>query len=135
MKQIIAKILAKEIGLKKEEVEKLIEIPLSSEMGDYAFPCFALASKFKKNPNLIAQDIEKKITKLPSGIKEVKVLGAYINFFVDNVRIAENLILEILKKKENFGKPEIKENKKIMVEFSQPNTHKAFHVGHIRGTS
>src|SRR3989344_3216604 len=22
-----------------------------------------------------------------------------------------------------------------MVEFSQPNTHKAFHVGHIRGTS
>ena len=63
------------INLKKEEIENLIEIPPSSEIGDYAFPCFSLAKKLhrsvypklrsegaKKNPHEIALKIKEKIS-------------------------------------------------------------------------
>jgi len=45
------------------------------------------------------------------------------------------LIEEVNKEKDKFGKTDLLKKEKIMIEFSQANTHKAFHVGHIRGTS
>jgi len=138
MKEIIAKIIkkildGKKVHLTEDEILNLIEIPPSSEMGDYSFPCFFLASRLKQNPNQIADGIKDKIQL--KEFEEIKVAGAYINFFLDKSKFAKETILEIIKKKTNFGKPAKKENKKIVIEFSQPNTHKAFHVGHIRGTS
>jgi arginyl-tRNA synthetase len=138
MKKLIVESLKKilrekNINLKDEEILNLIEIPPSIEMGDYSFPCFSLASKLKQNPNQIALDIKKKIGK--NYFKDVQVMGGYVNFFIDREKFTKNLVLEILKKKSNFGKSEKSEKEKIVIEFSQPNTHKAFHVGHIRGTS
>ena len=51
MKKIISELLQKalkkeNVKISNEEIEKFIEIPPSIEMGDYAFPCFFLASKF-----------------------------------------------------------------------------------------
>ncbi|MEK6760508.1 MAG: arginine--tRNA ligase [Nanoarchaeota archaeon] len=138
MKEFIAKLIkkildGKKVHLTEEEILKLIEIPPSAEMGDYSFPCFSLASKLKQNPNHIAVEIK---NKLPAkDFEEIRVVGAYVNFFIDKNKFSKDIVSEILKKKNNFGKPIRKENKKIVVEFSQPNTHKAFHVGHIRGTS
>ncbi len=46
----------------------------------------------------------------------------------------ETTIKTILQEKENYGKKHL--NKEIiMIEYSQANTHKAFHIGHVRGTS
>ena len=139
MKEVIAKAIkkildGKKIHLTENEISKLIEIPPSPEMGDYSFPCFFLASRLRQNPNQIAVEIRNKIAS-EKDFQETKVAGAYVNFFADKAKFAKETISEILKKKANFGKPNKKENKKIVVEFSQPNTHKAFHVGHIRGTS
>ena len=44
-KEKILKILKKETKLK----EINLEVPPNPEMGDYAFPCFQLSKKFKKN--------------------------------------------------------------------------------------
>ena len=139
-KELIIKILKKAISelgvkLKDEEISKVIEIPPNNELGDFAFPCFSLASKLKEAPHEIALEIREKISLIPEEFEDVEVLGPYINFFLNKKNLAENVLSKILSQKENYGKPEIKEKKKIMVEFSQPNTHKAFHVGHIRGTS
>lgn len=138
MKKSIAEILnkaLKKIGanLNEEEILGFVEIPPSSEMGDFAFPCFSLAKILKKNPNQIAVDLKKEIGK-NSNFEKIKVSGSYINFFVDKTDFSKKILNEILKNKKNFGKTQTK-SKKVMVEFSQPNTHKAFHVGHIRGTS
>ncbi len=132
MKEAIATLLKKEVLLKKSEIKKLIETPPSPEMGDYAFPCFSLSKQFKKNPNQIAEELKNKI-KFPRQIEKIEVSGAYLNFFVNRKIFAKNLVNQILKQKNNFGKKKF--NLKRMVEFSQPNTHKSFHVGHIRGTS
>ena len=49
--------------LSKEKLTDLVEIPKDSKLGDYAFPCFPLASKLKKSPVQIAQELAKAISK------------------------------------------------------------------------
>ncbi len=139
MKEQIIKLLKqalkeKDVELKEEEIEKFLEIPPALEMGDYAFPCFFLAEKLKQEPRQIALEVREKIGTSPLDFEDIQTKGAYINFFVDKKELARQVIKDILKQKETFGKRK-KTNKKIMIEFSQANTHKAFHVGHIRGTS
>ncbi len=132
MKQKIINLLSKEVKLKKQELEKLIETPANEDFGDYAFPCFTLTSFFKRDPSQIAQDLSNKIEKkLPREIEKIEVSGAYINFFVNKKILAKQTVKKALDK--NYGKGNYRAN--VMVEFSQANTHKAFHLGHIRGTS
>lgn len=128
MKEIISSLLAKELKLTEGEIEKLIEVPPNPELGDYSFPCFSLASKLKKNPAEIARDLSFKL-KPGKEVEKIHSSGPYLNFFISKRYLAE----KSLKIDENFGKSNQKS--KIMIEFSQANTHKAFHVGHIRGTS
>ena len=81
-KGAIARLLAKETGLLEGEIDSLLEIPPSPELGDFAFPCFILAKSLKKAPNIIAQELAKKL-KPKAPISEIKAVGAYLNFFVD----------------------------------------------------
>ncbi|MEK6906131.1 MAG: arginine--tRNA ligase [Nanoarchaeota archaeon] len=140
MKEEVVKLLKKileqkGVKLDSKEIEGYIEVPPSAEMGDYAFPCFFLAGKLKDNPAKIAAELRKEIKIIPKGFSEIKVAGPYVNFYTDKNSFAEKTISDILIKKNNFGKNSLGKNIKTMIEFSQPNTHKAFHVGHIRGTS
>src|SRR3989304_4464440 len=142
MKDVISRILKDALNklnvkIKEDEIYKFIEIPPSVEIGDYAFPCFSLSKKIGEGPHQIALMIREKIAgNFPEEqFDDIQTLGPYVNFFVNRKSFAINLLQEILSKKEKFGKPYLNEKSKSMVEFSQPNTHKAFHVGHIRGTS
>lgn len=129
MKKIIIKELQKHVKLKEQEIENLIEIPPSSELGDYAFPCFILAKKEKKNPTIIAEELAGKI-KATKEISQIKVVGAYLNFFINKKILAESVIKELLKEKKSIQKKE-----KIVVEFLSPNTNKPLHIGHLRNMS
>lgn len=126
-KQLIS-VLKKETGLK----EIKLELPPSSELGDYAFPCFELSKIKKKSPLLIAQELSTSIKK-PIFISKLTANGPYLNFFLDTNLFANTVLKKIMKEKEDYGKSIHKSL--VMVEFSQANTHKAFHVGHIRGTA
>jgi len=129
---LIVNALKKEgVILKEEEVEKLIEIPPSQEMGDYAFPCFFLVSKLKQSPDKIALNIKGKIENSPNELENIQTKGPYINFFVDRKKIALNLIREIKSLKDEYGKS-ISTGKNTMVEFPSPNTNKPLHLGHLR---
>lgn len=131
MKEVISAL--KVTGLNEKNIEELIERPKDSSHGDYAFPCFILAKLMKKSPVHIAQDLVHKINK--KGFEKVEAIGPYINFFLDSKKVAHDLLAKIAKEKKNYGSNSEGKGKKFMMEFSQPNTHKAFHVGHIRGTS
>ena len=126
-KEEIIKFLKKETNL--ENIE--LEIPPSPEMGDYAFPCFVLAKEWKKNPSDIAQEINKKF-KSSELIKETKVIGPYLNFFVNKNKIAEDTIKNILKQKEKFGSSNIGRKKKILLEHTSINPNASPHVGRAR---
>ncbi|MEM4248533.1 MAG: arginine--tRNA ligase, partial [Candidatus Nanoarchaeia archaeon] len=132
-KTLIVEIIASATKLPPHEIASILEIPKVTELGDFALPCFSLAARMKKDPKLIAKDIAAhiKFTK-DSAIKEVKVVGAYVNFFLNKTNLAGIVLQEVYKEKANFGAG-LKKTEKVMVEgFGQPNTHKAMHVGHLR---
>jgi arginyl-tRNA synthetase len=136
MKDVIAEILLKAIkkegvSLKKEEIEKFIEIPPSHEMGDYAFPCFFLSSRLKDLPNKIALRIRENINDYPKDFEDIQTSGPYINFFLDRRTMALNLIKEIKAAGESYGRLN-PTNQNTMVEFPSPNTNKPLHLGHLR---
>lgn len=132
MKEIIINLLKKEgIHLKNEEIEKLLETPPSSELGDYAFPCFVLSKIEKKSPDKIAEYYANNI-KLPKSIEKIQAKGPYLNFFLKRKEIAKNLIEDIQKEKKLFGKNNLGTKNKTLVEFPSPNTNKPLHLGHLR---
>lgn len=132
-KEIIAeKLEGKEIGLSKDEIYQLIEIPPQENMGDYSFPCFQLAKTLRKNPAQIATELVSTLDL--EDFAEVKNVGPYINFFLDRKKFENQVINTIIEKKENFGKSDMGKGKTAIVEFSSVNIAKPFHIGHIRST-
>ena len=129
-KHEIAKILEKKIGLNIEKIESLLEIPPDLEMGDFAFPCFTLSKKLKKSPINIAEEILQKVKPTKTIIK-IEAKGPYLNFFINKTDFNSKIIESVLKQLDRYGTGK-KKKEKIMIEYSQPNTHKAFHVGHLR---
>ena len=125
----IEKLIADSTGIKNPE----IEIPPNDNLGDYAFPCFELSKKLHKSPNQIAIELESKIKK-PSFVKQIKVEGPYLNFFIDYNSISKQIINDIFKEKNNFGKQNIGKNKTIVIDFSSPNIAKPLNIGHLRST-
>ncbi len=118
----------------ENKVDFVIEHPTEESHGDYATNvAMALAGVLKESPLKIAQDIAKKIN-LPDLVEKIDVVApGFINFKIKTDYYVSELE-NILEQKEDYGKFELAEKKKIMIEFGQPNTHKAFTVGHIKGT-
>jgi len=61
-----------------------------------------------------------------------KAIGPFINFTFSKTKLAEGAIREILNENIKYGLNKIGKNKKVMIEFSNANTHKEYHVGHLR---
>ncbi|KIL06792.1 UNVERIFIED_ORG: arginine--tRNA ligase [Clostridium botulinum] len=132
-KNKIAQLIKQHVDLDIDAIEKLIEIPPKSEMGDYAFPCFQLSKVMRKAPNMIAETLKDAINK--EGFERIENLGPYLNFFVDKGVFAENTINKILKDGDSYGESNIGEGKTVCVEYSSPNIAKPFHVGHLFTTA
>jgi arginyl-tRNA synthetase len=80
----------------------------------------------------IAEQVKAQVGALP-GIGRVEALKGYLNLYFDNAKYAARVVDTVLGQKDRFGSGPATEQR-LMVEFSHPNTHKAFHVGHLRGT-
>ena len=132
-KEVVNTISNMEKSLDKEEIERLIEIPPSYDMGDYAFPCFKLAKTFRKAPNLIAKELAEKMGN-NEYFEKIECAGPYLNFFINKNKLAETVLKEILDKKDTYGAKDVGKWRNIIVEFSSPNIAKPFHIGHIRTT-
>lgn len=133
-KEIIAKKLeGLDIGLSYDEIYDLIEIPPQDDMGDYSFPCFSLAKIKRQNPAQIASDLKEEIGELET-FEKVETLNAYVNFYSDKAFIQNQVLNEVLKEKEDYGKKQIGTGKTVTIDFSAPNIAKPFHIGHIRST-
>jgi len=137
IKKEIVKLLKGVDFLKDENIEETLETPPQPEFGDLASKIsFLLPKKLKKSPFDIADEIIKKI-KIPNDslINKVEAKGGYINFFFNYPKITKIILKTILKEKDSYGYSGIGKKKTIMVEFAHPNTHKGFHIGHLRNIS
>lgn len=133
MKNQILDLLSSNISvLSRDEIEQLIEIPPKPEMGDFAFPCFRLAKSYHKAPPMIAQELMTAIGEQPF-LSEIKVVGGYLNFYVDKAQYAKQIIENYIST-EDFGSSEVGKGKTVCIDYSSPNVAKNFHVGHLRTT-
>ncbi len=132
----IAKALEKALSgkMKSDEIEALLEKPRSASLGDIAFPCFKLAAMLKKQPQQIAKDLAQGIG-LPDGIERAEATGAYLNFFFSEAALAGAALKEVLEQKGKYGLGNAGKEKRVMVEYSSPNTNKPLHIGHLRNDS
>jgi|ETN01SMinimDraft_4_1059930.scaffolds.fasta_scaffold02283_6 arginyl-tRNA synthetase len=132
----IAEVLPK-LGIAKTPLGKIklknhIDEPPSYKMGDLACSISFPLGKIKKvSPRKIAEEIIEKI-KRPRSVFLIKLAGAYVNFFLKFGEFAKAVVTEA--NTDSFGKGEKKKDK-IMIEYSQPNPLKAFHIGHLRNTT
>jgi arginyl-tRNA synthetase len=131
MKDAVVDLLARHLsGLyPRAEIERLIETPPSEDLGDFAFPCFSLARVMKKSPAAIAGELAKKMAGAPL-IAKVSHAGGYCNFFVDAAAMADRMVADA--SGEAFGRPASPASRRVVVEFSSPNSNKPLHLGHLR---
>ena len=133
-KEQIAQILSAQIeGLEKEEIVNMIETPADSKMGDYAFPCFKLAKILRKAPPMIAKNIAEAVSDNDI-FDKVENVNAYVNMFISKEAFAREVVTEAVAKGDDYGRSDIGQGRKVIVEYSSPNIAKPFHIGHIRST-
>lgn len=130
----------KEKGLTAEEAkaENLnVVTPPNPEMGDLGIPLFVFAKTLRMAPPQIASAVVQKIDSKVAGIGEFVAVGPYINVKLDKAGSAEPILRSISEQKDNYGsfnsegkKPF--EGRRVMIEYSSPNTNKPLHLGHLR---
>ncbi|MEA3249849.1 MAG: arginine--tRNA ligase [Patescibacteria group bacterium] len=138
----------------KEEAVKLLETalpegaavsvgdlvePPQKDMGDLAYPCFALAEDLsktlsgaegKKSPADIAKEVALKI-EASSLIESAHAVGPYVNFRLERSAFSAEVVGDVLGAADGYGKTD-DGNERLIIEYGQPNTHKEVHVGHLR---
>ncbi|MDO8668013.1 MAG: arginine--tRNA ligase [bacterium] len=130
IKQNIAEMINR--ALKKDLVKPSdLVYPPRPEFGDLSLPCFALAKEFKKTAVEMGEFLVGRVA-LNEVVVGSKAIGPFINFTFNKQKFAQGIIEEILKTKDQYGLNKTGKNKKVMIEFSNANTHKEYHVGHLR---
>lgn len=111
-----------------------IVVPPNTEMGDFGFATFGLAKQRQKPPFDISIDLKAAIEEkgIPDFIERLEAVGPYLNFFLKNSNLSKDVIEEIAKSKENYGKNNTGKGRKVLIEYPSNNTHKELHIGHLR---
>ncbi len=108
-----------------------VESTNDSSHGDYSSNvAMQLSGILGKNPREIAQVL---VDSFENGeeIERVEVAGpGFINFYVSNKYLV-NEANEILRLGEDYFKFDVKNGKKVVIEYTDPNPFKILHVGHL----
>ena len=110
-----------------------LEHPTDLNFGDYSSnAALAYAKELKIKPRELAEKIAEEIRKKKiKEIEKIEVAGAgFINFFLSKEFFATSLS-NAIKAGENFGENESLKGKKIIIEYTDPNPFKEFHIGHL----
>ena len=118
-------------------------IPFSGEWGISTplFPLAAQEARLRQGEDGVRVNVAQRAQEIASGIAErietttgfsrVEAVRGYLNLYFSPTAYSRRVIDLVLEQGSTFGQGADK-GERVLVEFSQPNTHKAFHVGHLR---
>ncbi len=121
----------KSLGLTATEI--VLEHPAESSHGDFATNvALALAKAAKKNPRELATAIAEATKKeFIESVSKIEVAGpGFINFTLAD-SFYEKELETILKRKDLYGTSNEWRGRKVLVEYTDPNPFKEFHIGHL----
>ena len=98
--------------------------------GDYTIVLFSLLKPLGKSPDALGNELGNYLVRQYDTLfSSFNIIKGFLNFVV-----SDQYWTDVLSKNYNdicFGKGELK-HKKVMVEYSSPNTNKPLHLGHLR---
>lgn len=130
---IIKNALEKE-NINSENINIVIEKTKDNNHGDYASNIAMQLTKILKiNPREIATKIIANIN--DESIEKIEIAGpGFINFFMKKNYLFEN-INKVLEEKENYGKVNVGNGEKVIIEYVSANPTGFLHIGHARGAA
>lgn len=128
----IAGALVNALNIPAEQVPPL-GIPPAEIKADFSLPVFTLAKVLRKNPAVIASDLATKLV-LPPMIAESQAAGPYLNFSLDYGKYGQEILSQILRRKESYGAENLGHGEVVVIDMSSPNIAKPMGVGHLRST-
>ncbi len=130
------------LSLLKEKLATLLQVspddfvyPLQPDLGDLSLPMFAAAKSSGVNPALLAKTQAESLQVVPelkNLVSRVEAVGPYLNFFLEPLSLVAGAINDVSREGNKFGWAETEKPERIMLEYSNANTHKEYHVGHLR---
>lgn len=131
MKNYITKKILEIINVDAEKIK--IEIPPKDEMGDYSIQCANLRNEEYTNPIEIANTIKEKFNDDECNFKEIKVMGPYINFYLDYDKFNSKTIKDI-ESNDNYGSFNQGNNESLLIEHTSINPNAEPHIGRCRNS-
>lgn len=121
--------IVKEIGLETESI--IIQEPADPSHGDLSSNiAMQIAGSVKSNPREIAQEIVKRYPK-DENIEKIEIAGpGFLNFYLSDIYLLK-VIREISSNGDSYFKVDINSGKKYVIEYTDPNPFKIFHIGHL----
>ena len=117
----------------------VLETPPNPEMGDLGIPMFPFAKSFRQAPPAIATKIVALVQAQEAAqqVGTFVAVGPYVNVKLNKGAAIAAVLEKIASQKANYGAYEDEGKKplngrRVMVEFSSPNTNKPLHLGHLR---
>lgn len=127
--------ILKELGVNAPKV--ILEHPTELSHGDYATNvALSYAKQLDKNPKVLAESIIQNLKQKDNSlIADISVAGpGFINITLAPAFYTESL-KTILAQEQRWGANTVLADKKVMVEYTQPNPFKPFHIGHLMSNS
>lgn len=125
------------LGFSSSDVE--LSHPSVPEHGDYATSiALKLKDKVNQNPREIAQQIADELQKdeeLKKIVAKIEIAGpGFINFWLSNEFLISSMV-QTIELEDRFGKSEKEKGKNVIIEYTDPNPFKEFHIGHLYSNS
>lgn len=130
--------LKSKIAVALGQERAVFSYPPNPALGDLSLACFEPAKISGKNPAGFAAELAarfKEDKELGRYFSDIRAVGPYLNFFVSPEYLASSLIAQAKRLGKSYGTNRFGDNKQVMIEYSNGNTHKEYHVGHLRNIS
>ena len=131
MKEYIKKHILKILKVDEDKIK--IEIPPKDNMGDYSIQCANLRNEEYSNPIEIANLIREKFNDEENNFSLIKVMGPYINFYLNYEKFNAEVIKDI-EINDHYGSLNQGNNEALLIEHTSINPNAEPHIGRCRNS-